>query len=677
VGEDVEALKRRVPLLDYLQQHSWIGWPAGRGEYVGLCPLHEETRPSFYVNTRKDVFYCHGCGEGGDLLRFLQLSRRVSFRQRLDCLDPETGAEPDSTALLEQTAAFYQQQLNNYPEALGYLRQRGLHDPALIRELGIGHAPGGNLRRYLTMRGYSFALLRRAGLINGQGTDALYQRIVFPLRHDQHIVNLYGRSRGAAFPHRFLPGSKGGLYAWEKVRHCSEIILVEGLFDYAMLRQAGFSNVTCSLGTHLNHHQFRQAVRSQANRLYHLRRGSEPGWPASRSTTGLSSGRARHHFSPRLSAIGSRSQLLLPGGRGCTRLPISAGGGTVMKFRVIREKTASGAHSPIYVIEQNTGQGVGWINRYLNREYVRRLANTTLYIYAHSLLHFVRWWESAHHTGDLLPAELTPSTLLDYVRFQSSQHPPPSASTINDRVACADRAIRNEFPDAPCQAAHGFHQAYLHRRPLGLGRPRFELSRLRVKEPRLTIVPLSVEEVARFWASFRTARDLAIVGLLLLHGLRSAEVMALNCEDVLLSEGQLRVRGKGNKLRFLPLAPETTQLLDHYLRLERPDPCSAALFVVLKGPARGQRITPAGLRSLFRHHRRITGIHMANPHRFRHTFATDMVRAGISLPALMQLMGHADIETTMRYVQVSPQDVYLQYARAAAQRIHPQPRVSS
>ena len=88
MGEDVEALKRGIPLLDYLQQHSWIGWPAGRGEYVGLCPLHEETRPSFYVNTHKDVFYCHGCGEGGDLLRFLQLSRRVSFRQGLACLDP-------------------------------------------------------------------------------------------------------------------------------------------------------------------------------------------------------------------------------------------------------------------------------------------------------------------------------------------------------------------------------------------------------------------------------------------------------------------------------------------------------------------------------------------------------------------------------------------------------------
>jgi hypothetical protein len=127
-----------------------------------------------------------------------------------------------------------------------------VHDPTLIRELEIGYAPGGNLRCHLMAQGHSLDLLRQVGLLNGNGSDAFYQRIVFPLRQGEHIVNLYGRSIGAAFAHRFLPGTKGDLYAWEKVRHCPQVILVEGLFDYAALRQAGFHNVTCSLGTHLN-----------------------------------------------------------------------------------------------------------------------------------------------------------------------------------------------------------------------------------------------------------------------------------------------------------------------------------------------------------------------------------------------------------------------------------------
>src|SRR5437762_9333969 len=257
-----------------------------------------------------------------------------------------------------------------------------------------------------------------------------------------------------------------------------------------------------------------------------------------------------------------------------------------MKFCVIHQQTSHNAHCPRRVVEQTTDRGIGWVNRYLDREYVRRIADTTLRTYAHNLLHFVRWWESVHHTSAIVEGDLTESTLLEYVRFQSSQQPRPSPSTINDRVAVAERAIRNEFPDAPCQIARGFHQAFLRRRPMGLGRPRVAMSRLRVKVPKRNIVPLSVDEVARFWSSFRTSRDLAIVGLMLLQGLRSAEVLALNRDDALLSEAQLRVPGKGNKFRFLPLAPETVQLLEHYLRLERPNPCSAALFVSLKGRAR-------------------------------------------------------------------------------------------
>jgi DNA primase len=259
VGEDVEKLKQRLSLLDYLQQQNWVARPVGHGhEFVGLCPLHQETRPSFYVNARKNLFYCHGCGQGGDLLRFVQLSRHLSFRQSLACLEQQSAPPTDPADVLEQAAAFYQQQLHRYPEALHYLKQRGLHDPTLIKELRIGYAPGGSLRRHLAAQGYSCDLLQRLGLLNSQGCDTFYRRVIFRCCRGGRVVNLYGRSTGVSFAHRFLPGSKGGLYGWEQVQQCPEVILVEGLFDYAVLWQSGFRHVTCSLGTHLNADQFQQ-----------------------------------------------------------------------------------------------------------------------------------------------------------------------------------------------------------------------------------------------------------------------------------------------------------------------------------------------------------------------------------------------------------------------------------
>ena len=247
----LDELKQQIRLLDYLQGHDWR--PArqlSRGRLMGLCPFHADQKPSFLVDTSKGLFYCYGCGRGGDVIRFAELYHQVKFPQAVALLYQWRGLPP----LLHEAASFYRMQLHRHGEAVAYLYQRGVRSAELIERMQIGYAPGGCLRGWLTQLGYPFRTLRQAGLITASGYDTYTHRIVFPLEG-----NLYGRSLSvAAPPHRFLPGAKGGLYAWEQVRQCPEVILVEGLFDYAVLWQAGFHNITCAMGTQLNAYQFRQ-----------------------------------------------------------------------------------------------------------------------------------------------------------------------------------------------------------------------------------------------------------------------------------------------------------------------------------------------------------------------------------------------------------------------------------
>ena len=248
----LDELKQQIPLLDYLRAHDWQ--PArqlSRGRWMGLCPLHSDHKPSFLVDPCKSLFYCYGCGRGGDVIRFAELYHQVNFPQALALLHQWRGLAP----LLHEAAGFYRMQLHRHGEAIAYLHQRGVRSPELVEHMRIGYAPGGGcLRRWLKLLGYPLPAVLQAGLVTAIGYDAYMHRIVFPLEG-----NLYGRSLSAsAPPHRFLPGAKGGLYCWEQVRRCSEVILVEGLFDYAVLWQAGFHNVTCSMGNHLNAHQYRQ-----------------------------------------------------------------------------------------------------------------------------------------------------------------------------------------------------------------------------------------------------------------------------------------------------------------------------------------------------------------------------------------------------------------------------------
>ena len=247
----LDELKQQIPLLDYLQAQDWQPVrPLSGGRWMGLCPLHADRKPSFLVDPGKSLFYCYGCGRGGDVIRFAEIYHDVKFPQALALLRQWRGLPP----LLQQATDFYRMQLHRHTEAVAYLHQRGVRSPELIEHMRIGYAPGGGLRAGLMQLGYPLEALRQAGLVTSLGYDTYVHRIVVPLEG-----NLYGRSLSAsAPPHRFLPGSKGGLYAWEEARRYPEVILVEGLFDYAVVWQAGFHNVTCAMGTHLNARQFQQ-----------------------------------------------------------------------------------------------------------------------------------------------------------------------------------------------------------------------------------------------------------------------------------------------------------------------------------------------------------------------------------------------------------------------------------
>ena len=289
-----EQWKRRISLLDYLQSNHWEPCrKSASGQIGGLCPLHPETRPSFWVHPRKGLFYCHGCGQGGDVIRLVERWHRLNFPDALAHWRAWLG----SPGLLAETAAFYRAQLPRFPEAAEYLRRRGIQDRGIIADLRIGYAPGACLRAHLQGLGWGIAQMRAAGVINAQGRDSWYHRIVFPSEE-----NLYGRSLEDGGGHRFLSGPKGGLYGWNHLSHRSDVLLVEGMFDVAALWQAGFRHTTCAWGTHLNPTQYQQ-----------LASGERTLWMA---FDGDAAGQlAAHSLSQKLRAQGRRVRcIVLPDG---------------------------------------------------------------------------------------------------------------------------------------------------------------------------------------------------------------------------------------------------------------------------------------------------------------------------------------------------------------------------
>jgi site-specific recombinase XerD len=182
-------------------------------------------------------------------------------------------------------------------------------------------------------------------------------------------------------------------------------------------------------------------------------------------------------------------------------------------------------------------------------------------------------------------------------------------------------------------------------------------SQLRVGEPRRLPRGLSREESAALLGSFRSWRDRAIGGLMLLSGLRSAEVLSLRVADVDIARRWVRVfgkGGKGGKERSVPIDTDVAGAIQTYLLAERPETDADVLFVVAKGAHRGRPLTAAGLRTVFRYHRERSGVAAGHPHALRHSFGTALAEAGVDLSVIQALMGHDHVDSAAAYIHLAP-----------------------
>lgn len=310
------------------------------------------------------------------------------------------------------------------------------------------------------------------------------------------------------------------------------------------------------------------------------------------------------------------------------------------------------------------GSAIMEANGFLEAIEMRGLSRQTTRAYAYDLLLLYRWLLQSK--GKL--CHLTAAKLVQFIASQRLVGASPRS--INRRLSTIRLLYRFHFGSDPRGARaslpaphykgpgrdHNLGLHALHRRPA---------LQLRVKESRTLVEPLSPDQVRAFFGELTRYRDLAIVHLMLLCGLRTCEVMRLQMSDVSFGDRKLLIRGKGGRERVIPLPETLAQALRQYIAFERPSRSShSLLFVVLQGPRRGSPLTTAGVRSLFRHRRQIALLASANAHRFRHTFGTDMARAGVRLPVLQKMMGHADAKTTLQYIQLSMADIAEEYRRA-------------
>jgi DNA primase len=296
--KSVQAVLQAANIVDVVSGYTSL---RKRGAtYTGLCPFHQEKTPSFTVSADKGLYYCFGCGEGGDVVRFLERIENLSFFEVIEQLaerygvplefeegkGPEAGSkdrEARLLLLLEKTATFYQRFLwetESGRVAREYLKRRGLGEE-VCRAFRVGYSPEEwrGLHGRAAKEGFSDRELEQAGLVvrhTGRVYDRFRGRLMFPLiDHRGRVVGFGGRTLKDENP-KYLNSPEGPLYqkghllyglyqARRAIADADEVIVVEGYTDVLGLVQAGTANVVASMGTALTEAQLGLMTRFTKN----------------------------------------------------------------------------------------------------------------------------------------------------------------------------------------------------------------------------------------------------------------------------------------------------------------------------------------------------------------------------------------------------------------------------
>ena len=283
----LDELRARADIVKVIG--SYVTLKKNGHRYVGLCPFHNETAPSFSVDEQKQVYYCFGCKAGGSVIQFVMDIERLSFSEAVAFLAdqlhmplPEMQNDPayekrrtlkERIYLANRTAARMYHQLLWQPESsaiLHYLQQRGLSD-AVIRRFGIGAAPpSAQVGHRLMEEGFTEEELVQAGLMlrrEGRTFDMFRNRAMFPIIDAYgNVLGFGGRAMGDAMP-KYLNTSDTPAFnkrytvfaanLLRKARGLTRVILVEGYMDVVALSQFGVEGVAATLGTALTPEQAR------------------------------------------------------------------------------------------------------------------------------------------------------------------------------------------------------------------------------------------------------------------------------------------------------------------------------------------------------------------------------------------------------------------------------------